>query len=569
MQVPRILWLGSVVFALNGLAANPAFAQPGAPLEEVKLDNLLRGLSHTDENIAASDFVQEIGRLELTDERRVSALVGVLDHPSDWARSKALDQLRELGAKARPAVPRILRLIRESSQRGPPDGIAISALGPIAEPSAEVVDALETVVRDAHNDAAGRCVAMDVLGNWGVASRAAAPLLEGLQDHKSIEVQIHAFEALGRIKAARQPTAAELRKIDFAALPPAQAFVALELLRALGPQARFAVAPLQKCYARPDTRASTKLAILETLPAIDGCDGWYVKTVFAALRHYGDGPNRSDEVEDLLERLIGKLDGKQTVAALALIAELDDPSVARRELAAGTLAKYGEKALPADAAFARFLAQVNSDTDSLTVGKYLETIRAMGPEARQSRQALIDFLRSPVAAAIECPGSPVRTYIFVILGDGPAPQEILPEVLAALEDSNARWLWAAAARAAGAIGPAAAEATPQLVSLLETTSRYDRYSEVSFERFGAGRRRGRDGSSTTPRLEAVRALERIGPSASSALPILRELAYYPTLEATSRRASGSGGNRLIEYARREAAAVAAALKAVDPTTAPP
>ncbi len=565
MQVPRIVWLGWVVFALNWLAANSAVAQPGVPLEEVKLDNLLRGLSDTDDN-AASGFVQEIGQLELPVERRVSALVGILDHPADSARWTALNQLRELGVKARPAVPRILRLIRESSQLGEPDCGAITALGPIAEPTTEVVDALVAVVRDARDDATGRRVAMDVLGGWGTASRVAAPLLEGLQDHKSIEVQMHAFEALGRIKAARQPTAAELRMIDFAALPPAQAFVALEALRTLGPQAKFAVAPLQAWYARPDTRASTKLKILETLPAIDGCDGWHVKTAFAALRHYDRGANHSSEATYLLDGLIRRLDGKRTDAALALVAELDDPSVARRELVAAALAKYGEKALPADAALARILAQVNRETNRRAVGSYLEAIRAMGPNARHSRQALVDFLRSPVAAAIEGPATEVRSYVFAILADGPTPPEILPDVLAALEDPSQAWLCAAAARAAGSLGPAAADATPQLVSLLRT----GRSAQVSLDRFGAGRRFGRDRSFTSSRLEAIRALERIGPAASSALPILRELADYPSLVATEAalRASGHGIDSRFEYARREAAAVAAALKAIDPKVAP-
>lgn len=571
MQVPRVLWLGWVVFALNWLAANLAVAQPGVPLEEVKLDNLLRGLSRSDDNNAASDFVQEIGRLELPVERRVSAFVGILDHPADSVRWTALNQLRELGEQARPAVPRILSLIRESSQRGEPDCGAITALGPIAEPTTEVVEALVAVVRDARDDATGRRVAMDLLGGWGRASRVAAPLLEGLQDHKSIEVQIHAFEALGRIKAARQPTVAELRRIDFAALSPARAFAALEALRTLGPQAKFAVAPLQAWYVRPDTRASIKLKILQTLPAIEGCDAWYVKTAFAALRHYDGGANHSSEATYLLEGLIRRVDGKRTDAALALVAELDDPSVARRELVAAALAKYGEKSLPADAVLARIFGQVIPDEERRSVGSYLEAIRAMGPNARHSRQALVDFLRSPVSVAIERPANPgVRTYILVILGDGPTPQEILPDVLDALEDSNTPWLWTAAARAAGELGPAAAEATPRLVSLLKTTSRYDRYSEVSFERFAAGRCRGRDGSFTTPRLEAIRALERIGPAASSALPILRELADYPALDATeaARQASGSGGDRLFEYARREAAAVAAALKAIDPKAGP-
>jgi hypothetical protein len=79
------------------------------------------------------------------------------------------------------------------------------------------------------------------------------------------------------------------------------------------------------------------------------------------------------------------------------------------------------------------------------------------------------------------------------------------------------YLFAAAARAAGALGPAAREAVPFLLRPLEGSIK-DTF--ITFAKFGSHSAGGRD--YTTCQIEALRALARMGEGAESAVPVIKQ-----------------------------------------------
>jgi hypothetical protein len=92
-------------------------------------------------------------------------------------------------------------------------------------------------------------------------------------------------------------------------------------------------------------------------------------------------------------------------------------------------------------------------------------------------------------------------------------------------------VYAAAARAAAALGPDAREAVPFLLRALKGEIR-DQL--ITFEDFN--QHRSSDGMYTTCKVEALRALAKIGAGAREAVPAIRALLEKPGLQlnATSR-----------------------------------
>ncbi|HSL81986.1 MAG TPA: SCO family protein, partial [Thermoanaerobaculia bacterium] len=110
----------------------------------------------------------------------------------------------------------------------------------------------------------------------------------------------------------------------------------------------------------------------------------------------------------------------------------------------------------------------------------------------------------------------LRACLLATLADVGPPPEALPKVLADLAHGHWPLLQAAAARAAGALGAGGTPAVPYLVDVLQPDTKDDRVpARLCGEEGSPGR--------TTARLEAVRALARIGPAARSAVPMLEAI----------------------------------------------
>jgi hypothetical protein len=171
-------------------------------------------------------------------------------------------------------------------------------------------------------------------------------------------------------------------------------------------------------------------------------------------------------------------------------------------------------------ALAQALRQCDGTTDHHQVAAYLEALRAMGPRAASAADTLVQFLpeRSPLYKDRDKSDAlRLRSFLLVTLADVGVPRTALPFIVESLAASNMAHPFAAAARAAGARGPDAGVCIPFLLRALDPAFHdelitLDRYDAVP------------DAEQTTGRLEAIRALGRMGPAARAAVPLLTAIA---------------------------------------------
>jgi HEAT repeat protein len=119
----------------------------------------------------------------------VTALMVVLDHPDDGSVIQAAQALGKFGDKAKPAVPRFIRLLeknKESADRTATRWVrqavtaALAEMGPAA---AEAVATLAVIARDPNDDPDVRQRSLRTLGRIGAPAAAALPALrEALLD---------------------------------------------------------------------------------------------------------------------------------------------------------------------------------------------------------------------------------------------------------------------------------------------------------------------------------------------------------------------------------------------------
>jgi hypothetical protein len=118
----------------------------------------------------------------------------------------------------------------------------------------------------------------------------------------------------------------------------------------------------------------------------------------------------------------------------------------------------------------------------------------------------------------------LRGFTFATLAAIGVPDNALPSIVGALANSNELMLqeFTGAARAAGAAGARAREASPHLLRALRPGAATDL---LAFQRFDA--HSASDGECTTPQIEALRALSRIGVSDESTVRVVRAFFKKP------------------------------------------
>lgn len=231
-------------------------------------------------------------------------------------------------------------------------------------------------------------------------------------------------------------------------------------------------------------------------------------------------------------------------------------------LGAGRLAGAEGSAPSAASGFpgpAGALSQCDGGTPAVTVAAHLEALGALGPPAAPAAVAALLALlpeRAPLYRDRDRPEvERLRAFLLATLARLGPPPEAIPFVLAELEGAKSAYSFAAAARAAGALGSRletqAGAAVPSLLRALAPEFHDDL---VSLDRYSP---EFPPEEATTAALEAVRALARLGGAARPALPRLRELAepeMVPTL----------GPGAALGLAARQAVA---ALEGAAPTAA--
>jgi protein SCO1/2 len=171
-------------------------------------------------------------------------------------------------------------------------------------------------------------------------------------------------------------------------------------------------------------------------------------------------------------------------------------------------------AAPSASSLAAALARCDGATDDRQVAGYLEALGRMGPSA--APEALPVILRqlserSPLwRDRDKLQVIRLRALLFATLAKLGPPEEALAPILAELSGARHPYALAAAARAAGALGPRAAAAVPYLQRPLEPGFHDE---PMSLERYDP---EYPPEERTTARIEAERALAKIGPGAARA-----------------------------------------------------
>jgi HEAT repeat protein len=228
-----------------------------------------------------------------------------------------------------------------------------------------------------------------------------------------------------------------------------------------------------------------------------------------------------DRLEASLERLCPT--DKQT--AKNLVEFLKHPSQRIRDEAALALKRFGkEAAWAAPEVVAAFIRHDGTGAPKVVAG-YLEVLRGFGIASTSVRNALVEALseRLPLYSnREEADAHALRSYILVTLVDiGGATPGAMPHILDYLNNGelDMQYAFAASARAVATHDSSGKEAVPLLQRALDLE-----YNDkaIHFDYFQSNTIPS--GKQTSARLEAIKALERIGRAAKSALPLLERLA---------------------------------------------
>ena len=224
---------------------------------------------------------------------------------------------------------------------------------------------------------------------------------------------------------------------------------------------------------------------------------------------------------DSLERLLPKKE--QTVEKLSEM--LKDDRLIIRNQAAMALARFGGEIQPAMPSLTSALKRVDSSCKTAQIVAYLDPIRKAGLSANSAAETIVQLMdeRSPVFK--ERPKLEVyrlRAYMLLTLADIGAARTSVKFIAESLANSDAEMTFnfAVAAHAAGTLGADAYEFTPLLERALQTDFVDVPLTLVSY--FAPLT----PTTTTSGRIEAIRALAKIGPGANDAVPMLKSVDSY-------------------------------------------
>jgi len=167
------------------------------------------------------------------------------------------------------------------------------------------------------------------------------------------------------------------------------------------------------------------------------------------------------------------------------------------------------------------------------LGACLDALRQSGTNAAMAAPALMRLLEEQSAVYRNLSKHEVdrvRAFLLITLADVGIPREALPSVVSSLASGD-RWMtmeFAAAARAAGALGTNAVAAVPLLLRPLQEPMQEQ---PITFEKFDSHFSSTRD--YTTSQVEVLRALRQMGRGAEVAAPVVREFLERPLPVANS------------------------------------
>ena len=169
------------------------------------------------------------------------------------------------------------------------------------------------------------------------------------------------------------------------------------------------------------------------------------------------------------------------------------------------------------------LREVNDEVPPGQLDVYLHLLRNFGPEASSVGEAILKIYTSPTYFQRRTPKDAAlqRGKLLAVMANIGVPDSAQPLVMEALKKGpvdvlDAGFGYTAAARAIGTFGPQARAAVPLLLPALKDHGKVEEFYFFDWP----------DGFSTA-RLEAIRALAKIGPAATDALPLLKDVVERP------------------------------------------
>jgi hypothetical protein len=387
-----------------------------------------------------------------------------------------------------------------------------------APATGETSATVSTLVQQFQNPVAtlrDRQAAMNSLAGMGRVAVDAIPALERELSNSRSELAYAAYQALGAIRSEppldqvfilasgppiflqRQGFGA-FQAVQQGIVPKDQAIPLLrEVLKTNPPRAELIMALETIRGLRPDDPETIRM-LLDWLESNDKLAAW---TASAGLTN---ALTTHAQVMDIL--------------AAALIAK-DRPEKVVLE-AAKVLGRYGARAAPYAPAIVQALCDGAGKTNNLWASACLHVVRQIGPDAATTAPALAGLLpeTAPTYKGMESFfARNVRRDILLTLAEIGVPKEAIPTIIDELSNAWTPDMVAAAARAAGALLSDQEKVVPFLRMALARTGLG---APVSLDSLATRAPRS-PVAWTSPYLEIINALVRIGPPARAAVPVLK------------------------------------------------
>lgn len=485
-------------------------------------------------------------------EQEVERLTTDLGHDREHKRLQAIESLGRLGENSAPALPQLMKILHS----GPPSAqvFAARAVPRIAPKNTRVFDALVSVLSDterhyevrraatlglermAKRDNALRARAIpimakelryqkhgnlvdvalaDGLGRFGsLAFSAGADLEHALLESPFDDVKTSSFAAMARVSEPDPELRMAELIADIRTGSLAKKARAFGQLRGMGKGGTGAVgALLASCDSeRP---VYERIAAMDTLsavaPASPGAIGFFAGAVRSD--HYLLKPAGAEA--------LGMLDRIHLETALEpLLVELQKShGDAKREILMA-LRRVGPREEAVVDAVVEALVALTAKEPAPVIYELLEAVRSGAPQTQVAAPRLVELIDPASSVYTGRPDIEVESLIghaLVSLADIGVPEGGAAAVLKEFARAN-RYVLPAAIRAVGALGPAGAPAVPKLIELLESGPIYTPILPFLHD--------------TSPVVEAIRALGRIGPAAKDGIKVLEAIANQKQTETS-------------------------------------